>query len=34
MKHLFVVNPAAGGSDKTDEVRARVVSAFAQRPDE
>ena len=34
MKHLFIVNPAAGGVDKTDEVRARVVSAFAQRPDE
>ncbi|MBQ3480934.1 MAG: diacylglycerol kinase family lipid kinase [Oscillospiraceae bacterium] len=34
MKHLFIVNPTAGGSDKTDEVRARVVSAFAQRPDE
>ena len=34
MKHLFIVNPTAGGSDKTDEVRARVVSAFAQRPEE
>lgn len=34
MKHLFIVNPVAGGSDKTEEVRARVVSAFAQRPDE
>ena len=31
MKHLFIVNPAAGGGDKTDEVRAKVVSAFAQR---
>ena len=34
MKHLFIVNPAAGGSDKTDEVRAKVVSAFAQRPED
>ena len=32
MKHLFIVNPAAGGRDKTEEVRAKVVSAFAQRP--
>ena len=31
MKHLFIVNPVAGGSDKTEEVRAKVVSAFAQR---
>ena len=34
MKHLFIVNPAAGGSDKTELVRAKVVSAFAQRPDD
>ncbi len=34
MKHLFIVNPAAGGCDKTDEVRAKVVSAFAQLPEE
>ena len=34
MKHLFIVNPIAGGSDKTEEVRAKVVSAFAQRRDE
>ena len=34
MKHLFIVNPAAGGSDKTEEVKAKVVSAFAQRPEE
>lgn len=34
MKHLFIVNPAAGGRDKTDEVRAKVVSAFAQRPED
>ena len=34
MKHLFIVNPAAGGGDKTEEVRAKVASALAQRPDE
>ena len=34
MKHLFIVNPIAGGSDKTEEIRAKVVSAFAQRKDE
>ena len=32
MKHLFIINPVAGGGDKTDEVTAKVVSAFAQRP--
>ena len=31
MKHLFVVNPAAGGSDKTEAVREQVRSAFAGR---
>ena len=34
MKHLIIVNPIAGGSDKTEEIRAKVVSAFAQRKDE
>ena len=34
MKHLFVVNPTAGGSDKTEEVRAKVRAAFAGRYDE
>ena len=34
MKHLFIINPVAGGGDKTDEVKAKVVSAFAQRPEE
>ena len=33
MKHLFIVNPAAGGRDKTAEVRARVETAFAGRSD-
>ena len=28
MKHLFVVNPVAGGRDKTDYVRSLAVSAF------
>ena len=34
MKHLFIVNPTAGGKDKTEEVRARVSDAFASRKDE
>ena len=34
MKHLFIVNPTAGGKDKTEEVRARVSAAFANRKDE
>ena len=34
MKHLFIVNPTAGGKDKTGEVRARVNAAFANRKDE
>ena len=29
MKHLFIVNPTAGGSDKTAEVRAKVEQAFS-----
>lgn len=33
MKHLFIVNPTAGGKDKTEEVRARVSAAFAARED-
>ena len=33
MKHLFIVNPAAGGSDKTAEVRAKVEKAFRDRED-
>ena len=33
MKHLFIVNPAAGGGNKLDSVRAQVVSVFAQRPE-
>ncbi len=34
MKHLFIVNPVAGGGDKSDLVRSKVVSAFAQHPEE
>ena len=34
MKHLFIVNPTAGGRDKTAEVRARASAAFASRKDE
>ena len=31
MKHLFIVNPVAGGRDRTAEVKAAVESAFAAR---
>ena len=31
MKHLFIVNPTAGGRDKTKEVCAKVQEAFANR---
>ena len=34
MKHLFIVNPAAGGSNKEEKIRSMLVSAFAQREDE
>ena len=34
MKHLFVVNPIAGGRDATPEVRSKVVEAFKNRSDE
>ena len=33
MKHLFVVNPVAGGRDKTDFVRSLAVSAFCGSAD-
>ena len=31
MKHLFIVNPVAGGRDKSPEIRARVEAAFRSR---
>ena len=31
MKHLFIVNPTAGGKDRTSEVRAKVEEAFSTR---
>ena len=31
MKHLFIVNPKAGGKDATEDVRARVQAAFRTR---
>ncbi len=34
MKHLFIVNPTAGGRDKTEEVRRRVEELFKSRSDE
>ena len=33
MKHLFIVNPAAGGKDHTIEVQAKVRAAFDGRSD-
>ena len=33
MKHLLIVNPAAGGKDRTQEVSALAASAFANRAD-
>ena len=33
MKHLFIVNPTAGGKDKTELVRRRVEEVFAGRED-
>lgn len=33
MKHLFIVNPKAGGHDRTEEIRQQAVSAFAARED-
>lgn len=34
MKHLFIVNPVAGGKDNTDYVSARVAQAFSGREDD
>ena len=34
MKHLFIVNPAAGAADQTEEVRRKVHAAFQGRGDE
>ncbi len=34
MKHLFIVNPAAGGTDKTAEVTRAVREAFEHRAEE
>lgn len=34
MKHLFIVNPTAGGRDKTPEVRRRVERVFENRQEE
>ena len=33
MKHLFIVNPAAGGKDCTEAVRGKVEAAFRTRED-
>lgn len=34
MKHLFIVNPVAGGRDKTPQVRAAVEAAFRERQED
>ena len=34
MKHLFIVNPVAGGHDSTDAVSAQVAKAFSGRDDD
>lgn len=34
MKYLFVVNPIAGGSDKTENVRSQAEELFSGRPDD
>jgi YegS/Rv2252/BmrU family lipid kinase len=34
MKHLFIVNPTAGGKDKTAQVRAQAEQLFKNREDE
>lgn len=34
MKHLFIVNPTAGGRDKTQEITSRVALAFSGREDD
>ena len=33
MKHLFIVNPVAGGHDSTPEIRSAVQTAFQTRPE-
>ncbi|MBQ7144124.1 MAG: BmrU protein [Oscillospiraceae bacterium] len=33
MKHLFIVNPVAGGSDRTETIAAEVQALFAARSD-
>ena len=34
MKHLFIVNPIAGGSDKTEDIKIQVRNAFVGRDEE
>ena len=34
MKHLFIVNPTAGGKDHTPEVREKVEKLFQNRDGE
>lgn len=34
MKHLFIVNPVAGGKDRTQEITSKVALAFSGREDD
>ena len=34
MKHLFIVNPAAGGKDRTEDIRALAGKTFQNKDDE
>ena len=34
MKHLFIVNPAAGGTDRTEEIKALAQKSFETREDD
>ena len=33
MKHIFIVNPVAGGRDSSESIRAQALSAFSQSGD-
>ena len=34
MKHLFIINPAAGSHNQTEEYRKKIAAAFADREEE
>ncbi len=33
MRHVFIINPAAGKQDRTEQIRAEVAAAFQTRPE-